>query len=748
VRRERWAGRVVLVVLVLIGAALRLTNLNWDQYQHVHPDERFIVWVADSISWPQSLAAALNAATSTIDPFRWPPTAGDLAGAPRDYAYGHLPLYLLVGVAHAGQAIAERLSLTSLAAVAALRPWLAAGRILAGYDGLALAGRVISAACDVGTLLLVYVLAASVMAAGRPSHMRRLAGLLAAGAYAFAVLPIQLSHFYGVDLVLTLCVTASVTLAAHWADRGGRWTWIAAGALAGLAVGSKFSGVLVVCPLVMAVWGRSRNLTPQNLTPNPSPRKGGELSAVAASGPAPFLEEGVPGEAGLGFQALTGSARAALVSVAPPFLGEGAPDRAGVRFRPLLVALAAALAAFLLTNPFALIEARAYIASLWGQSAMVSGAMDAPYTRQFIGTLPYWYFIQQLSQWGLGWPLGLAAWGGLVWAVARAGMRRLTPGQLVLVAWALPYFAFTGAFHAKFLRYMAPLVPFLLVFAVGSGLAAWDWLGERISRRERRDMVGGWRMAAMAVVGVIAVFTIGWALAFTGVYRQEHPWLQASRWIYAHAPAGSTILTESWDDALPLAFDGPDGPPRLPEYRRIELPLYDDDTPAKLDTLAGQLAGGDYLVIASNRLARPISRLTARYPMSSQYYRLLAAGDLGYRPVAAFATYPTLAGLTIPDDNADESFTVYDHPHVTVYVNTDHLNAAALRDRLGRYLPEVQTQARGVTKSLAAEILRPDKLRGGVASGTRPEDDNAGIASTSGQSAIRNPQSPCCSGGW
>ena len=91
--------------------------------------------------------------------------------------------------------------------------------------------------------------------------------------------------------------------------------------------------------------------------------------------------------------------------------------------------------------------------------------------------------------------------------------------------------------------------------------------------------------------------------------------------------------------------------------------------------------------------------------MSSQYYRMLFAGDLGYRPVAEFTAYPRLGGLVIRDDNADESFSVYDHPHVLVFENAGRLKPELLRARLGRYL---QGRARvGATSATTAGLARP-----------------------------------------
>jgi YYY domain-containing protein len=622
--RALTVGTVVLCgLLIAAGAALRLTHINWDQFQHVHPDERFIVWVADTISWPKDLGSALDPARSTINPFRWPPNAGDLAGQPRGYAYGHFPLYLLVIVAHVAQSIGLWIGETTLALPPVFQPLYVVGRHLAEYGYLALVGRAISALCDLGTLTLIYALGRRVFG--------RAAGLIAAGAYAFAVLPIQLSHFYAVDMVLTLCVVATVALAARWAETGARWSWLLAGVTYGLAVGSKFSAILLLLPLLAAALHRL-------------PAAGRRYRLVA---------------------------------------------------RRMAPVLGLALFTFALTNPFAILEFPAYARNLLAQNAMVSGVMDAPYTRQYIGTIPYWYFIQQLSQWGLGWPLGLVGWAGLAWAVLKTIKGRSNPALSVILAWALPYFFLTGAFHAKFLRYMAPLVPFLLICAAGMIVDGYRWAAARWGGRGRFV----WAVAVSALL----VFTAGWALVFTGVYRQEHPWIQASRWIFRNMPEGSHLLTEHWDDALPLAMD--EITPRIEprDYVRVELPLYDPDTPAKLDSLVGELSSADYLIIASNRLYAPIQRLPRRYPMTSQYYRLLFSGGLGYQQVATFSDYPHLDGLIVRDDHADESFTVYDHPRVMIFENVERLKPELLRARLERYLPQgTAVQSTNAARSEAA----------------------------------------------
>jgi len=690
---DRHAVRVTLLVaLLLVGGVLRFTDINWDRFQHVHPDERFIVWVADTMRWPSEveggifaqLGVALDPERSALNPFRWPPDAGDIAGKPRSYAYGHFPLYLLVVAGHAAAAAGRWFGETTLAFPAWMQPLHTVGRQLGDYSHLSLVGRAISALADLGTLLLVYAMGvrvarrlighasdcigdsglspnreAAVSDRSRPLAGRRsggsvttslhyAVGLMAATAYTFAVLPIQLSHYAAVDALLTFFITATVASAARYAEHGGSWTWLAAGLMAGLAIGSKFSAVMLVLPLLAAAL-------------HASPPRGALKTA-------PVL----------------GLARHTLV-------------------RLLAVGLVAAIT-FAITNPFALLELRAYVGQIVSQNAMVSGAMDPPYTRQYIGTIPYWHLVKQVSQWGLTWPLAIIAWTGLVWALVQFGLGRASAATAVLLAWSFPYFMVTGAFHTKFLRYMAPMLPFLLVFGAVFALWSLRWLVERWGSRGRQIWAG--------IVLSTALVAALWSFAFTNVYRQEHPWIEASLWIYRNVPEGSKILSEEWDDALPLTMDEIVDRPPLRNYERAELPVWDPDSIDKVERLAAELAGADYLAIASNRAHAPMARLGARYPMTSQYYRQLFSGELGYDLVAEFSAYPHLGPLVIRDGNADESFSVYDHPHSLIFQNAGRLSSGAIADRLLRYLPPSSDGRSGSGQQSVAEASQKEKWCG------------------------------------
>ena len=81
----------LLFVLVLVGAAyFRLMGLNWDQSQHLHPDERFLTMVSSSLKPVDGFSEYFDTANSTLNPHN---------RGYGFYVYGTLPVFIVRHVA-------------------------------------------------------------------------------------------------------------------------------------------------------------------------------------------------------------------------------------------------------------------------------------------------------------------------------------------------------------------------------------------------------------------------------------------------------------------------------------------------------------------------------------------------------------------------------------------------------------------------------------------------------------------------
>src|SRR3989344_5947517 len=147
--------KLILLCIVALALTLRLYGINWDQGFHLHPDERMLIMVAGKIKF-----------FSQLDP--------DF------FNYGSLPIYLLAG---SGQLLDAFLP-TSLDT----------------YDGMLYMGRFLSTVFDVLTLVVIFKLSEILL-------RKRALSLAACFLYAIAIFPIQNSHFFIVDTLLTFFVT-------------------------------------------------------------------------------------------------------------------------------------------------------------------------------------------------------------------------------------------------------------------------------------------------------------------------------------------------------------------------------------------------------------------------------------------------------------------------------------------------------------------------------------------------------------
>ena len=353
-------------------------------------------------------------------------------------------------------------------------------------------------------------------------------------------------------------------------------------------------------------------------------------------------------------------------------------------------AVAIAVLAFALGQPYALLDHEAFLHDVREQSRMVREAGTVPYTIQYLGTRPWLDDLRQAFTWGTGPALGLAAAVGTLAALVR-GVRERRAGEWLLLSFLVPYFAVTGAFPVKFMRYLLPLYPLWCLWAARLFMPA---------RGARRLLAGG-------VVAATALYALG----FATIYLRPHPWIEASAWFHRSVPEGATVLRPHWEEGFPVAVEGV--PAR--RYETLELPLYEADGPRKTALLAERLAEGDVLVFPSKRLYGAITNAPERYPDTVRMLELLFAGDLGYHLERTFASRPALFGVEWNDDLADESFSVYDHPKTLIFRNGTRLDAAALAERLRARVPS-RPLTRADILLAGAEARRPPPRAAGVRS--------------------------------
>src|SRR5919202_6603980 len=122
--------------------------------------------------------------------------------------------------------------------------------------------------------------------------------------------------------------------------------------------------------------------------------------------------------------------------------------------------------------------------------------------------------------------------------------------------------------------------------------------------------------------------------------------------------------------------------------------------------------------MASRRLAASIPRLPERYPMATSYYRLLQSGQLGFELVARFQVEPSLGSLRVAGSNAQEDFTVYDHPLVEVWRKRADYSSATVHGLLDAGALDRVVNVRPIDGGKAALLQTPAEQQAQVNAGT------------------------------
>ena len=143
----------ILCCIMLLAGVFRLYNTNWDQDQHLHPDERFLTMVGNAMQLPPTFLSYLDPQVSQFNPGN---------NNQRFFVYGTFPLIF-------NKVIALVLHTDT-------------------YTLFTLQGRILSGICDLFVVLLVFVTASLLR---KKEHLHPSVPYFASFFYALSVLPIQ-----------------------------------------------------------------------------------------------------------------------------------------------------------------------------------------------------------------------------------------------------------------------------------------------------------------------------------------------------------------------------------------------------------------------------------------------------------------------------------------------------------------------------------------------------------------------------
>ncbi len=375
----------------------------------------------------------------------------------------------------------------------------------AGYDQINVVGRVLSGIFDLGTIVMIYFI-------GKRLYRNSRVGLLGALFLALSVLPIQLSHYFAVDTFANFFVYAALYAAVLISTTRG---------ISGekesedeTKPSAKPWWLLMWCDFIpYAFFGLLYGMALAS-----------KVSIYALALTLPL---------------------AALVF----YLNQSEEKRAAVLpyiIRNLVLAGAIAFLTFRIFQPYSFMGPgflglrinQNWINNLKELKTISSGNVDVPYALQW-ARRPITFAFTNMVKWGLGLPLGIAAWAGFAWMVwrsAKGDWKR----HLIILFWAGFVFLTQSLNPVRAMRYQLPVYPALALITAWLIMKLWEQQSRKV-RKITGFNINWNKVFSIVILIVVITGSALWAFAFSRIYTRPVTRVAASEWIYGHIPAAINL---------------------------------------------------------------------------------------------------------------------------------------------------------------------------------------------------------------
>ncbi len=638
--------KIFFIFVLLLAIFFRFYNLNWDNNQHLHPDERFLTMVANAMKIPDNFQDYFNQEKSTLSPYNI---------GYKFYVYGTFPLILT--------------------------KYLAVKLGLDNYNDFAILGRFLSALMDFLCVVLVYKIGRLIfvdscfhrndnVSISTPALNRTYSGLefhvprftlyvpyFMAFFYVISVYPIQSAHFFTTDTFLNFFMLGSLyfvlKICCGFRIKCGmtkKLYFVLSALFFSLALSSKISA-LYILPLNLAVifvW---------------------EILNLVKNNDKKYYTFHVS------------------------------------RFTLYVLCYTLLVYFFLrLFNPYYFQNPSFF------DFRLNKDFVDSINSLKLFTTKEAWYppGVQWINKpcYGLLLTTFLVGLGPVNFVVMVIGIIKIISNikyqisnihskykkdkkinlesvfinsiiYLVLF-WVVGYFVYQSSQFVKSIRYTIYLYPFYAIFG-GVGIA---FIFNQINKMKLNNFL------KYVICYTFYVTLLFWPLLFFTIYFHKNTRVEASEWIYKNLPNQTVILGEHWDDPLPLLIENNYGK----NFQVLQLPIFDPDTIEKWQTMKNLLEKADYYVLSSNRGWGSIPKVPERYPLMSKFYDYLfqekcfsikencfqdschselvsgsqQESQFCFKKIKEFLPF-YYQFIHYPDSWVEETFTVYDQQTVMIY---------------------------------------------------------------------------------
>ena len=193
-------------ILLLVSFIIRILGINWDAGNHLHPDERMLMMVADKIHFFDNLN-------------------------PEFFNYGSLPIYILKGI---GQII-DFFFKTNFA----------------HYGQMLYLGRFLSTLADIGVIFLIYKITILIFKNEKQA-------LFSSFLYSIAFFTIQNSHFFIVDTFLNFFITFLIYICLLYVKKPSNKYLFISSLIFAAAFTTKFTAIIFTPLIILLIIYKSK----------------------------------------------------------------------------------------------------------------------------------------------------------------------------------------------------------------------------------------------------------------------------------------------------------------------------------------------------------------------------------------------------------------------------------------------------------------------------------------------------------